>query len=77
MRKLLRHLKVSVDEERINCIEKHLSGAFHRVNHQQEDPWSPELHSLINNAITKANTMLVDKIGRPLPLEKYEFFSAK
>ena len=63
-----------MSEERIQCIEKHSSGSFHRVNHQEEDPWSQELHQLFDEAIVRANKLLTEKIGRPLPLEKYEYF---
>ena len=42
----------------------------------QEDPWSADLHALIDGVIGRANTLLVNKTGRPLPLEKYEYHQA-
>ena len=76
IRKLLNHLKVNVDEARLSCIELQSAGSFHRKNHQAEDPFTAENHALINDSIEKANRMLKEKIGRELPLEKYEFYKA-
>ena len=30
--KLLRHLRVEIEEGRLDCIEKHSEGSFHRIN---------------------------------------------
>ena len=74
MRRLLEYLHLAQDEARLACIEAHSAGSFHRLSHQSEDPWSKELHTLINGVIMKANKLLVEKTGRPLPLEKYEYY---
>ena len=74
MRRLLDYLHLARDEARLACIEAHSAGSFHRLSHQSEDPWSAELHTLINGVIEKANKLLVNKTARPLPLEKYEYY---
>ena len=76
MRRLLDHLQLPRDEARLACIEAHSSGSFHRLSHQSEDPWSAELRALITGVILKANTLLADKTGKPLPLEKYEYYNS-
>ena len=75
MRRLLDHLQLPRDESRLACIEAHSSGAFHRLSQQSEDPWSAELRALITGVILRANKLLVDKTGKPLPLEKYEYYN--
>ena len=77
MRKLLNYLHFPVDEERLECIDKHSSGSFHRVHHQSEDPWSHELHQMFDDTIDEANKMLIEKIGRSLPLTKYQYYRSK
>ena len=77
MRKLLNYLHFPVDEERLECIDKHSSGSFHRVHHQSEDPWSHELHQMFDDTIDVANKMLIEKIGRSLPLTKYQYYRSK
>ena len=74
MRKLLGHLNLEIDEGRLDCIDKHSAGSFHRVKHQEESPFTEELHRLLDKTITDANTLLREKTGRKLPLEKYEYF---
>ena len=74
MRKLLDHLKLETDEGRLGCIEKHSVGSFHRKEHQQEDPYSEELHNIIDKNILAASKLLKKKKGIELPLQKYQFF---
>ena len=76
MRRLLDHLQLPQDEARLACIEAHSSGSFHKLSHQSEDLWSAELRTLITGVILKANKLLVDKTGKPLPLEKYEYYNS-
>ena len=77
MRKLLGHLRLKIDEARLDCIDKHSAGSFHRVKHQEEEsPFTEELHKLLDKTITEANTLLWQKTGRILPLEKYEYFKS-
>ena len=56
MRKLLGHLNLKVEEGRLECIEKHSTGSFHRVKHQEESPFTEELHTLLDKTITEART---------------------
>ena len=74
MRKLLGRLNLRIDEGRLECIEKHSAGSFHRVKHQDESPFTEELHTLLDRTITEANLLLREKTGMKLPLEKYEYF---
>ena len=74
MRKLLDHLKLETDEGRLRCIEKHSVGSFHRMEHQQDDPYTKELHDLLDGKILAANKLLRENIGIELPYEKYDFF---
>ena len=92
MRRLLHHLHLPEDEARLACIQLHSAGSFHRVVHQDQtgqmvwifftqtiffkDPWPPELHQLIDSAIEEANSMLVEATGRPLPLDKYDYYDS-
>ena len=63
MRKLLGHLNLRIEEGRLDCIVKHSAGSFHRVKHQEESPYTEELHRLLDKTITEANTFLH---GHPL-----------
>ena len=74
MRKLLDYLKLETDEARLRCIDKHSIGSFHRIKHQQEDPYSVELHNILDENILAANKLLRENRGIELPLEKYQFF---
>ena len=75
LRKLLDHLKLETDEGRLRCIEKHSVGSFHRKEHQEEDPYSEELHNIIDKIILTANKLLQEKKGIALPVQKYKFFN--
>ena len=55
----------------MECIIKHSSGSFHRKKHQEGDPFAKDIHEIINDRIESANKLLLDKIGRSLPLYKY------
>ena len=76
MKKLLEHLKIETDEGRLRCIEKHSGESFHRQKHQQEDPYSLELHEILDGNIVAANRLLREITDTELPLAKYEFFKA-
>ena len=76
MKKLLDHLKIETEEGRLRCIEKHSGESFHRQKHQQEDPYTEELHEILTGNIVTANKLLRENLGLELPLAKYEFFKA-
>ena len=44
------------------------------MEHQQDDPYTEELHDLLDGKILAANKLLRENIGIELPLEKYDFF---
>ena len=75
LKKLLDHLKLKTDEGRLRCIDKHSAGSFHRKKHEQEDPYSGELHNILDKSILAANKLLRENTGRALPLEKYKYFT--
>ena len=75
IRNLLNFLKLSVDEERLKCIERHSEGIFHRTKHLTDDPFSANDHDAININIEIANRILKEKTGRELPLKKYELYT--
>ena len=72
MKKLLGHLQLEVDSGRLFCIEKHSEGKFHRAKQESIDPFSVELKTLLDKYILTADSILREKSGRGLPLEKYK-----
>ena len=82
---LLRYLKVEIDQGRMDCIEAHLEGKFHRgekkdqedqgVDGDQSDPFTEELHKLLDKTILAADSFLRNKTGRSLPVDKYQYFT--
>ena len=72
LKKILYYLKVEVDPGRLHCIEKHSEGKFHRANHAEKDPYSKELRQLVDKVILVVDSLLKAKIGRGLPLDKYQ-----
>ena len=79
LERLLRHLKVEIDEARLGCIETHREGKFHRrepddQRERERDPFTEELHTLLDQTIVAADSLLRDKIGRGLPVDKYQYF---
>ena len=75
MKKLLGHLQLEVDSGRLHCIEKHSEGKFHRGKQESVDPFSEELKTLLDRYILTADSILREKTGRGLPLEKYQYFN--
>lgn len=73
IRKLLKELRLELDSGRLHCIEKHSEGKFHRAKHEEKDPFSADLHDLLDKTIMEADSFLRRKIGRGLPLDKYEY----
>ena len=69
---------MEIDQGRLDCIEKHSEGSFHRVNkNKTEDPFSPELHQLLDTNIRTADNLLRSITGRGLPLTKYQYFDGQ
>ena len=72
LKKLLRHLRVEIDPGRLDCIEKHSQGSFHRINtNNTEDPFNPELHQLLDTNNRTADSLLLTMTGRVLTRYKY------
>ena len=88
---LLRYLNVEIDEGRLDCIEAYQEGNFHRgepgeedqedqedqtePHRDQTDPFTEELHKLVDQNIVRADRLLRQKTGRGLPVDKYQNFN--
>ena len=69
----------------MDCIEAHLEGKFHRGERKdqedqederdQMDPFTEELHKLLDKTILAADSLLRNKTGRSLPVDKYQYFT--
>ena len=70
LKKLHCHLRVEIDLARLHRIVKHLEGSFHRSNKDIEDPFTEELHTLLDTNILTADNLLKNMTGRGLPLTK-------
>ena len=84
---------MEIDEDRLDCIEAHREGNFHRGGEDQKepqrgqrdldkkdqgvqrDPFTEELHKLLDQTILTADRLLRNKTGRGLPVEKYQYFN--
>ena len=77
LKKLLSHLRVEIDQGRLDCIEKHSEGSFHRINSAEEDPFTPELHQLLDRNIETADCLLKNLTGSGLPLTKYQYYNGQ
>ena len=79
LKKLLSHLRVEIDPGRLDCIDKHSEGSFHRINNNNntEDPFTPELHHLLDTNIRTADNLLRTLTGRGLPLNKYQYYNGQ
>ena len=76
LKKLLIHLEVEIDQGRLDCIDKHSEGSFHRINkNNTEDPFTQELHQLLDTNILTADSLLKNITGRGLPLTKYKNYN--
>ena len=63
----LSHLEVEIDPGRLDCIDKHSEGSFHRINkNNTEDPFTQELHQLLDTNILNADSLLKNLTGRGL-----------
>ena len=67
---------MEIDEGRLNCIDAHREGKFHRGDQRdQRDPFSKELHKVLDQSVVSADILLREKIGRGLPVEEYQYFN--
>ena len=78
LKNLLIHLEVEIDQGRLDCIDKHREGSFHRINkNNTEDPFTQELHQLLDTNIRTADSLLKNMTGRGLPLTKYQYYNGQ
>ena len=77
IRTLFDHLGVELDENRLNCIEKHLTGSFERTKHTEDNPFSSDHQELFRLVIDEASRRIEEKTGIKLPVEKYTFYSSE
>ncbi|TRY75277.1 hypothetical protein TCAL_00682 [Tigriopus californicus] len=67
------YLRLPWNENRAECVDKHDNTVYHRKASKFDDPYTPELHNLIENAIQQVQK-LVKTRGQPeLPLDKYKW----
>lgn len=67
------YLGLSWNEGRANCVEKHAKDTFHRKASNYDNPFTPELHTLIENAIQQVQDLLRARGQPELPIEKYKW----
>ena len=72
MRNLLNYFGLPVDEDRLSCLGKDLTGKFHRTKHQPAVPFKHDHHQLLRMMIEKADTIIRHYAGVALPLEEYK-----
>ena len=79
LKRLLHHLRVEIEPGRLDCIDRHSEGSFHRTNSSKtgEDPFTQELHTLLDTNIQTADTLLWTVTGRGLPLTKYHYYNGQ
>ena len=78
LKKLLSQLRLEIDPGRLGCIKKHSEGSFHRINQNKtEDPFTPELHKLLDTNIRTADNLLKTLTGKGLPLSKYQYYDGQ
>ena len=70
---------MEIDQGRLDCIDKHSEGSFHRINKKdkKEDPFTQELHQLLDTNIRTADSLLKNMTGRGLPLTKYQYYNGQ
>ena len=74
-RKLLAYLGLPVDEERLACLSKDITGAFLRTSHHTSVPFTREHHAMVRMVIDRADHVIREMNGRGLPRIKYEEYN--
>ena len=77
IRKLLRHLNIAEQEDRLHCVRKNLEGNFffRRTGQQHVNPFTEDHHVIMRTVIMKA-AKLVNKFNFSLPTDKYQFYNS-
>ena len=74
--KILNHLNVTIDETRLNCMQKHKNIKFLRKSIREAskfDVFRQEHLDIIDECIKIANKMVIKRFGKPLPLKEYSY----
>ena len=78
MRRMLRHLGIEEEEERLRCLGHHLEGSFHRKRKSDGTeagvvpfPAGADVTLAIEEAIRTVGERLKEKVGFELPLDHY------
>ena len=61
MKKVLRYLKVEVNQARLECLEQHTEGRMKRTQQRVVDPYNDQVKRTINKIIKTANNLLIKK----------------
>ena len=61
LRRMLQHLGVPVEEDRLRCLSQHIGGIFHRSQTLDVDPFTPEHREVVSWALDRANVTLNDR----------------
>ncbi|XP_077866673.1 sialate:O-sulfotransferase 1-like [Saccoglossus kowalevskii] len=73
VKRMLKFMNFTLTTERYKCLQKNIEGDFHRQHPEkfQFDPFTNELHELINNAIRVANVKLISRNVSPVHAPAY------
>eukprot|EP00095_Tigriopus_kingsejongensis_P011216 maker-scaffold669_size115232-snap-gene-0.22 protein:Tk11216 transcript:maker-scaffold669_size115232-snap-gene-0.22-mRNA-1 annotation:"wsc domain-containing protein 1" len=78
MRKVLKFLKLPVNEDRIECMRIHKNGFFQRGSEAHESeavPFDREVRGRIDSLIGRVSRMLAKGGYEPLPLTRYDYYN--
>lgn len=67
IRKLLLYLGLEVDEDRLACLSKHLSGSFNRTSKDTRDPFKEEHRLIVSSVVEKVDRILQNAFNRKMP----------
>ncbi|XP_006818797.1 sialate:O-sulfotransferase 1-like [Saccoglossus kowalevskii] len=72
--RMLNFLNITFTPERRNCVQNDIEGAFHKQHKEQFrfDPFTKELHRLINTDIQIVNRLLQSRNETPIPEPTYD-----
>ena len=73
--KLLVHLGITADKNRLACLAQEISGSFQRESHHSKVPFSQEHQMQIDRVIERADKLFLNTLGYGLPKQKYEEYN--
>ncbi|CAL4108252.1 unnamed protein product, partial [Meganyctiphanes norvegica] len=78
MLRIMKFLRLRVDEQRLDCTLKHNDGSFKRntpnhIFYRLHDPFTPELHGIVEAAIDDVNDALEIRKWPQLPKHLYNY----